>query len=100
MKQTSPLVLDCLFKHTHAYLLKQTLTNRSSETVIWYSARAALFCFEAALFFFEAVIWYRARAALGNVDALFNLGVCYEEGRGVPQNFKAAVAWSERPHFF
>ena len=62
--------------------------------------RSAFFFFEAALFFFEAVIWYRARAALGNVDALFNLGVCYEEGRGVPQNFKAAVAWYERPHFF
>ena len=100
MRQALPLLLYCLFKHTHSYLPKQARIYTSSETAIWYRARAApFFFFEAALFFFEAVIWYRARAALGNVDALFNLGVCYEEGRGVPQNFKAAVAWYERALF-
>ena len=44
----------------------------------------------------EAFVWYRARAGLGDVDAMFNLGVCYEEGRGVRQDGKMAFAWYQR----
>jgi len=45
---------------------------------------------------FEAAVWYRARAGLGDVDAMFNLAVCYEEGRGVPPDSKLACAWYQR----
>ena len=45
---------------------------------------------------FEAAVWYRGRAGLGDVDAMFNLGVCYEEGRGVAQDGKLACAWCHK----
>jgi S1-C subfamily serine protease len=32
-------------------------------------------------------------AKQGDADAQFNLGVMYENGRGVPQNYKTAVKW-------
>ena len=44
----------------------------------------------------DAFVWYRARAGLGDVDAMFNLGVCYEEGRGVRQDGQMAFAWYQR----
>jgi len=47
----------------------------------------------------EAVSWYRLAAAQGDADALFNLGDCYTDGEGVPQDddeaqrlFKRAAA--------
>ena len=45
---------------------------------------------------FEAAVWYRGRAGLGDVDAMFNLGVCYEEGRGVAQDGKLACSWCHK----
>jgi len=45
---------------------------------------------------FEALVWYRARAGMGDVDAMFNLGVCYEEGRGVAPSGKLACTWYQR----
>ena len=45
---------------------------------------------------FEAIVWYRARAGMGDVDAMFNLGVCYEEGRGVAPSEKQACTWYQR----
>ena len=41
----------------------------------------------------EAVAWYRKATDQGNVDAQFNLGVMYANGRGVAQNNKEAVVW-------
>ena len=36
---------------------------------------------------------YRKAAEQGDATAQFNLGVIYDNGRGVPQDFKQAVAW-------
>jgi TPR repeat protein len=35
----------------------------------------------------------RYHAERGDVDAAYNLGVCYEEGRGVPVDYEAAFGW-------
>jgi TPR repeat protein len=39
----------------------------------------------------KAVALYRAAVAAGFVDALFNLGCCFDDGRGVPQDRAEAV---------
>jgi hypothetical protein len=39
------------------------------------------------------VKWYRKAAEQGDADALNNLGVMYDNGRGVPQDHAEAVKW-------
>jgi TPR repeat protein len=39
------------------------------------------------------VKWYRAAAAQGNAWAQYNLGVMYNDGHGVAQDYKEAVKW-------
>lgn len=41
----------------------------------------------------EAAEWYRKAANRGHVDAQYNLGILYEEGRGVTQNYTEASNW-------
>ncbi|HIF02438.1 MAG TPA: sel1 repeat family protein [Nitrospinaceae bacterium] len=43
----------------------------------------------------KALKWYRLSAEQGDVLAQSNLGEMYEEGRGVPKDFKEAVKWSK-----
>ena len=38
----------------------------------------------------EAVKWYRKAAEKDHAKAQYNLGVCYEKGHGVQQNFPEA----------
>ena len=40
-----------------------------------------------------AVTLYRKAADQGLASAQYNLGVMYDRGRGLPQNYSAAVAW-------
>ena len=55
--------------------------------------------FQAGLEAYErgdfATAWeeWRPLAEQGNVDAQFNLGLMYEKGRGVPQDYAEAVKW-------
>ncbi|WP_406569303.1 tetratricopeptide repeat protein, partial [Aeromonas veronii] len=37
--------------------------------------------------------WYRKAAEQGDAMAQFNLGAMYEQGKGVAQDDKQAVAW-------
>ena len=37
--------------------------------------------------------WYRLAADQGNAIAQCNLGVMYDKGRGVPQDYAEAVKW-------
>jgi len=37
--------------------------------------------------------WYRLAAEQGNAIAQANLGVMYEDGEGVPQDYKEAAKW-------
>ncbi len=39
----------------------------------------------------EAVEWYRKAAEQGNTDAMLCLGLCYAQGKGVPQDLAEAV---------
>ena len=39
----------------------------------------------------EAVRWYRKAAVLGNVLAMYNLGIMYANGRGVAKDEAEAV---------
>ena len=41
----------------------------------------------------EAVKWYNKAAWQGHPQAQFNLGHCYESGKGVPQDNEEAVKW-------
>ena len=40
-----------------------------------------------------AAVWLEKAAAQGFADAQYNLGVLYEKGKGVAQDFKTAAAW-------
>ena len=40
----------------------------------------------------EAAVWYQKAVDAGSVPAMCDLGVCYERGEGVPQDFARAVA--------
>ncbi len=40
-----------------------------------------------------AVKWYRQAAARGEVHAMFNLGLKYQQGRGVPRDLAEAARW-------
>jgi TPR repeat protein len=44
----------------------------------------------------QHIYWYRLGAKLGDYMAAYNLGQCYEVGRGVSQNAKLAVFWWKR----
>ena len=41
----------------------------------------------------QASKWFREAAEQGDPAAQFNLGVLYETGQGVPQNYAEAVKW-------
>jgi uncharacterized protein len=41
----------------------------------------------------EALKWYRKAAEQGNPDAEVELGRCYEDGRGVEQDYALAAQW-------
>ena len=41
----------------------------------------------------QALADLRARAEAGEADAQFNLGVMYDNGEGVPQNYAEAMRW-------
>ena len=41
----------------------------------------------------QAVKWYRQAAEQGDSEAQFNLGLCYENGEGVPKDLAEAVKW-------
>ena len=41
----------------------------------------------------QAVHWYRKAAEQGVAPAMFNVGVCHENGRGVPQDYCQALQW-------
>ena len=45
----------------------------------------------------EAVHWYRKAADQGDAEAQFYLGVCYDNGQGVPKDETEAVKWYRRP---
>jgi TPR repeat protein len=44
----------------------------------------------------EAVKWYRLAAAQGQAGALYHLGLCYANDRGVPQDYAAAIRLYKR----
>ena len=37
--------------------------------------------------------WYRKAAEQGDADAQYNLGISYDRGEGVPQDYVEAVKW-------
>ena len=43
--------------------------------------------------FVKAVYWWRMAAERKVEDAMYNLGQCYFEGKGVPQDYSQALAW-------
>lgn len=45
---------------------------------------------------YKAAYWYRLAAEQGHSKAQCYLGICYEEGEGVPQDYKQAAYWFEK----
>ena len=41
----------------------------------------------------EALAWYHKAAEQGNTEGQWKLGLIYEEGRGVPQDYVEAHMW-------
>ena len=41
----------------------------------------------------ESFKWYQKAANMGNVDAFYNLGFCYESGTGVSKDLNKAFEW-------
>jgi TPR repeat protein len=41
----------------------------------------------------EAIVWYRKAGDAGNTDALFNIGMMYDQGTGVHQSVHEAITW-------
>ena len=41
----------------------------------------------------EAAKWYRLAADQGDASAQLNLGVSYDNGQGVPQDYSEAINW-------
>ncbi|HXK55198.1 MAG TPA: tetratricopeptide repeat protein, partial [Gammaproteobacteria bacterium] len=41
----------------------------------------------------EAMRWYRKAAEQDDANAQFTLGIMYDQGKGVPQNFAEAQRW-------
>jgi TPR repeat protein len=41
----------------------------------------------------EAVRWYRKAAAMGSRNAMYNAGMCFDTGMGVPVDTAAALGW-------
>ena len=39
------------------------------------------------------MVWYRKAAEQGLARAQCNLGICYDDGTGVPQDTAQAAAW-------
>lgn len=58
-------------------------------------------CYQLALYykggndknFSESFKWYQKAADLGNVDALYDIGYCYESGTGVEKNLEKAFEY-------
>jgi TPR repeat protein len=44
----------------------------------------------------RAVFWYKRAAEAGDLDAMQNLGICYERGQGVRRNHQTALLWLRR----
>lgn len=45
---------------------------------------------------YKAAYWYRLAAERGHSKAQCYLGICYENGKGVPQDYKQAAYWFEK----
>ena len=41
----------------------------------------------------KAIGWYQKAAEQGYASAQYNLGVMYNDGKGVPQNYQKAYFW-------
>ncbi|WP_026665326.1 tetratricopeptide repeat protein [Butyrivibrio sp. FC2001] len=41
---------------------------------------------------------YKKSADMGNSHAMFNLGLCYEDGIGVPKDYNLAAKWYKKAH--
>jgi TPR repeat protein len=39
---------------------------------------------------------YEKASGVGDTDAMFNLGVLYQNGQGVPQDYSKAASWYEK----
>ena len=46
--------------------------------------------------YIKAREWYEKAAALGDKDAMFNLGYLYSHGQGVKQDYVIAREWYEK----
>jgi uncharacterized protein len=41
----------------------------------------------------QAAAWYKKAAEAGSAVGMFNLGTCYESGKGIDKDMEQAIAW-------
>ena len=103
--------MHCLFPRATASKLvkvmqvepvKDIVSYKPAEKLIWsvdqLSGTPQEWYQKAAVFFEkkeyeQAVIWYTYAASKGHLAAQNVLGICYENGYGVPQSYEKAVEW-------
>ena len=65
------------------FTLIPTFVQTQEEIEGWYQKGVELF---EQSNYTEAANWYRKAAEQGHANAQYKLGMCYENGRGVPQD--------------
>ena len=74
-----------------------------TEAAKWYSKAAERgnieaqyrlgLCYYGDKNYAEAVKWWRKASEQGHAEAQYHLGLCYYDGRGVAQDYSAAIRW-------
>ena len=86
--QMNPIIYDMVEKAAK----KGFLVAQWSLGVMNYPLGDSLFKAEEGNIV-DALIWYRRAAEQGDVDSQSSLGIAYEQGNGVPQDFVEAHKW-------
>lgn len=85
----------------YCYLMGEGIKQDSAQANYWYrkaaeqgnpraQCRMGIFCKKNLT---QAAEWYRKAAVQGDAFAQFNLGYCYETGKGVEKDLTQAVEW-------
>ncbi|MBN9298015.1 MAG: SEL1-like repeat protein [Filimonas sp.] len=83
---------DSFLPLTPAVKASAAITENVRATQLMDSA----FDFDQNGLYTKAMVYYKKAAALGNLDAQNNIGVLYENGQGVKQNYSEAAKWYQQ----
>lgn len=98
-------IIEIIYKKAIEYDIHKTglssidlLKKAAEKGYVWAQLELGLdyYLMKDESFYVESVKWFSKAAAQGNNVAKYNLGICYEKGRGVSENINQAfVLFSE-----